>query len=174
MGRVTPLALTMVNWQHFVDLANAGLGHSPSCGIDHCTSPLSDYAKYSASLLEFQAGKELDPKRSLRRPGPHLRHTFYSILITEPHGTVLRISEGTDLDVISTPAGKNRMAVISGTLNVWRDAILIFLTPENPTSIRGLFNEVKAMFGQLGLADIFFDYATVDCHDGTYALEYKP
>ena len=174
MSRVTPIALTRIAWQHYVDLVEKELGHAPSRGVDHCASPLSDFAKYTASLAEFQTQKELDPKQVLRRPGPHLRHTFYSILVTEPPTVILRISEGSDLDVISAPAGKNRMAVVSGTLDKWRDAIIIFCTPESSANIRGLFNEIKSLFDQLGLADIFYGYGGRTLPDGTVALEYKP
>ena len=87
---------------------------------------------------------------------------------------ILKIAEGSDLDVISAPAGKSRAAVVSGTLNEWRDAVIVFCEPGTPKTIRELFNDVKAMLDQLGLADIFHGYSAVSQRDGTFALEYKP
>ncbi len=174
MSRVIPIALTNVAWQHYLNNAAELLGCSPSRGVDRCTSRLSDLAKYTASLAEFQAKEELDPRRTLRRPGPYLRHTFYSILISESPSVILRISEGSDLDVISAQAGKDRVAIVSGTLDKWRNAVIMFCSPDAHKVTRELFNEIKAMFDQLGLADIFHGYSATSQKDGTFALEYKP
>jgi hypothetical protein len=174
MRRVTPIALTNVAWQHYVNSSTELLGRAPTSGVDRCSSKLSDFAKYTASLAEFVSKEEVDARRVLRRPGPHLRHTFYSVLISESPGVVLKIAEGSDLDVISAPAGKSRAAVVSGNLDCWRNAVLTFCNPATPKTVRELFNEVKTMFDQLGLADIFHGYSTVNQRDGTFALEYKP
>lgn len=174
MRRVTPIALTNVAWQLYVNNASELLGQAPTRGVDRCSSKLSDYAKYTASLAEFQSKDETDARSSLRRPGPHLRHLFFSILISESPGVILRIAEGSDLDVISAPAGKSRAAVVSGNLDVWRNAILTFCDASAPKTVRELFNDVKAMLDQLGLADIFHGYSSVNQRDGTFALEYKP
>lgn len=174
MRRVTPIALTNVAWQLYVNNASELLGQAPTRGVDRCSSKLSDYAKYTASLAEFQAAKELDPKQTLRRPGPYLRHTFYSILISETPSTVLRISEDTDLAVLSTQIEKKRAAIVSGNLEQWRNAVIVCCDPAAGKTIRELFFDVKSMFDQLGLSDLWFNYSTRQQKDGVPGLEYHP
>jgi hypothetical protein len=174
MNRVTPITVSAVNWQQYVDTAAELLGHAPSRGVDASPSKLSDFAKYTASLAEFAAKRELDPRGVLRRPGSHLRHLFFSVMVCEKHATILRIAEDESLAVISSSAGKERAAILSGTLSEWREAVIAFCDKDSPRDLRELFNEVKRMFDHIGLRDIWHGYQQRKLPDKTYHLEYKP
>jgi hypothetical protein len=176
MPRVTPIAVSTVAWQQYIDTAAMLLGHAPSRGVDASPSKLSDFAKYVASLAEFTAKKELDPRTVLRgeQSGPQLHHLFFSIMVCEKHATILKIAEAAGLSVLSASTGKERAAVISGTLAAWRDAVIIFCDRNASCDLRELFNEVKRMFDRIGLSDIWYKYKHRGLSDDTYYLEYRP
>jgi len=172
--RVIPIALPQVAWEQYLSEIRDMCGRSPASGVDACTSNLSNFAKYTASLAEFQAGKEMDAKPALRRPGPWLQHTFFSFLILTSNANVLRVSESTNLDVISAKAGKQRAAVVSGNLSQWREAVILFCNRESPERLRRMFNEIEYRFEQLGLADLWNDYRRDNLSDSTFYLTYDP
>lgn len=174
MNRVIPIAAVNVSWQTYIDSAAELLGHAPSRGIDASPSKLSDFARYTASLAEFAAKQEIDPLAVLRQPGPHLHHTFFSFMVCEKHTTILKIAEDAALAVISTSAGKERAAIISGTLDAWRNAVIVFCVKNVSRDLRELFNEFKRIFDHIGLRDIWYNYRVRGLPDKTYYLEYKP
>lgn len=172
--QVIPIGLTQIAWEHYLNSVRDITGRSPASGVDACTNKLSDFAKYTASLAEFQAGKETDAKASLRRPGPFLQHSFVSFLILTSNANILRISEGTDLDVLSTKVKRKRAAIVSGRSIDWREAVIVFCTKDTPLSLRKIFNEIKWRFEQLGLQDMWSGYRTDTLQDSTFYLTYNP
>jgi hypothetical protein len=171
--RVIPISIPNVAWQQYLSLTSEWLGHPPSKGVDSCQSKLSDFATYTASLGEFQAGKETDAKRTLRTRGPWLQHTFFSFLVLTSPSVILRVAESTDLNVLSTKVDGKRASVISGTLLEWRDTIILLCAADSPKRVRLLFNTIKQAFDQIGLQDVFFEYKLKDAGDGTFLLESK-
>jgi hypothetical protein len=172
--RVIPIALTNVAWQQYLTICKDILGHSVSRGVDSSTSKLSDYAKYVASLAEFQAGAEYPVKDALRRFGPHLHHIFVSFIVLSSNSVILQISEGSDLSVLSTKAEKQRLAIISGNLEEWRNAVVTFCVKEYSSRLRHIFNEIYFCFKQLGLEDVWKDYRSEKQKDETFYLTYDP
>lgn len=171
--RVIPIAITNVAWQQYLNTVTELLGKSPSRGVDSCSAKLSDFAKYTASLAEFQMGQELDAKRILRTRGPWLQHTFYSFLILTSNTMILKVAEATDLSILSTKADTYRLALVSGTLDKWRDAVILFCDKSGSKRLRLIFNQIKRAFDQLGLQDVFFEFSLRDAGDGTFLLENK-
>jgi len=171
--QVIPISLSNVAWQQYLSSTSEWLGHCPSKGVDACPSKLSDFAKYTASLGEFQSGHALNAKRTLRTRGPWLQHTFYSFLIMTSGPIILRVAESTDLNVISTKALTGRASIISGTLDKWRDAIILCCQEDTPKRLRFIFNTIKKAFDQLGLQDVFFEFNLRDAGDGTFLLEHR-
>jgi hypothetical protein len=173
--QVIPIALSQVAMTQYLSVSQELLGRSPSIGIDNCPAQLSDIAKYTASLAELRAGKEVDSLEVLRSPGPHLHHTFYSFMILSSNSVILRVSEGTSLDTLSAPAeDEGRVAIFSGNLAEWRDAIIVCCGPNEPKKLRLLFNVVKQAFDKLGLSDIWYEYSAESHKDGTFYLRYNP
>jgi hypothetical protein len=171
--RVIPISIPNVAWQQYLSLTSEWLGHPPSKGVDSCQSRLSDFARYVASLGEFQAGKEVDAKRTLRTRGPWLQHTFFSFLVLTTTNNLLRVAESTDLKVLSTEVDGKRASVISGTLQEWRDSVILMCDDTSPKRLRLLFNTIKRAFDQIGLQDVFFEFRLKDAGDGTFLLESK-
>lgn len=165
--RVIPITISNVDWQNYLDITSELLGHSVSKGVDTCgPSKLSDCAKYIASLAEFAVGKEVDAKSALRNQGPALRHISLSFLISSPF--IREIGEASGLDILSNGAD---VAIVTGTLRDWREATIMLCNRNQPERLRWIFNEVKRVFDQLGLPDLFFEFNLRDCRDGTFYLE---
>lgn len=173
--RVVPIALSQVAFSDYLSVSTELLGRSPATGVDRCPAQLSNIAKYTASLCELQAGKVIDSKEALRSRGPWFRHSFYSFLILSSDSVVLRVAESTSLDLISAKAeDEGRVAIFSGNLEDWRDAVIVCCAPSVPKRLRFLFNIIKQAFGTLGLDDIWYDYRTEKHQDGTLYLRYSP
>lgn len=172
--QVIPITICNVAWQQYLSSTSEWLGQPPSRGIDASGSKFCDFAKYTASLGEFEAQRILDPKRTLRSEGPWLRHTFYSFLILTSEQTILKVAETTDLDVISVGSEDGRVAVVSGNLKSWKDAVIVMCREEVSKRSRALFNTIKEMFDNIGLADIWFDYRASSNQDSTFLLRYDP
>lgn len=169
---VIPVILSNVNWTKYLDTAQELLGHNPARGVDASTSKLSVFAKFTASLAEFKLKTELNAKQTLRTPGPWLDHTFYGFLIYTSSTTILGIAESTDLAILSAQGGKGeRAAIVSGTLKQWREAVIVCCNATATERVRRLFNQIKGMFDQVGLADIWFEFSLKGLPDKTFFLE---
>ena len=171
--QVIPITVCNVAWQQYLSSISDWLGQPPSRGVDACASPLTDLAKYTASLAEFEAGCELDPKRTLRERGPWLRHTFFSFLILTSNDTILKVAETTDLDVLSTKVEEGRGAVVSGTLEAWREMVILGCRESSTRRMRFLCTTIKQTFDRIGLSDIWFEYRTSRHADSTLLLTYQ-
>lgn len=172
--QITLIGMNTVAWQEYLSLTSEWFGHSPSKGVDACPSKLTDFAKYTASLGEFLVGKELDAKRTLRERGPWLQHTFFTFMFIASDAIVLKVAETTDLSVLSAKAEEGRGVVVSGTLEQWRDAVVLCCGVHSNKRLRSIFNQIKQIFDQMGLQDVFFEFRPKDAGDGTFLLEYKP
>jgi hypothetical protein len=170
---VIPVILSNVNWTKYIDTAQELLGYKPTRGVDASTSKLSEFAKFTASLAEFKLKTELNAKQTLRTPGPWLDHTFYGFLVESTASTILGIAESTDLALLSVQSnGKGmRAAIVSGTLKQWRDAVIVCCNATAMERVRRLFNQIKGMFDQIGLADVWFEFSHKSLPDKTFLLE---
>lgn len=173
--RVVPIALSQVAFSDYLSVSKELLGRSVTCGVDSCPAKLSDIARYLASLAEFKLGRTSDVQSNLRRPGLWLRHFSLSFMVLSSTSTISFLAEATSLDVLSASAeDEGRVAILSGTLANWRDAVIMCCSPDVPKRLRELFNIMKRAFGQLGLDDLWFEYRAKDLQDKTFYLEYDP
>lgn len=171
---VLPLAFSSVNWQQYLKEVKRAVGRAPCTGVDMSATELSDLAKYTASLAEFHNVANTDITRALARPGPHLRHTFYSFLSVTSNSVALYVAEGTDLDVLSTEHEDTRVLIMSGNLQVWKDSVLVCLDQNAPRRVREVFTIIRSYFTELGLDLVWSEYRKKPMPDSTYFLEYKP
>ena len=173
---VIPIMVPHFAWTDFLKDAASLCGHSPIHGIDTYPYKLKDYARLIAVLGEFRCGKALDPKQTLQSAGDILQHLHFSYMIHGSTSLIFRIMELTDLKIISTKMkGKGRVAVVTGTLKQWQDAIINTLNTTSPKNneLRWVFSQCLDFFYQLGLQDIWHDYRKRALQDQTYLLESK-
>lgn len=173
---VTPLLASNIDWIAYLNDTSNLIGRSPTLGIDSGNLKLSDYSRFLASLGELQSGKEQKPLDILRNQLNPLKHLFFGFLISGSSSLVFRIMELTNLD-ITTARGKNkiRVAVVTGNLKQWKDAIIICLDKSliKNFELRWVFNEVLNCFYSVGLRNVFDNYRKKGLEDQTYLLEYK-
>jgi hypothetical protein len=161
-------------WGEYLKIISDLTGHSPSRGVDIDGQHLSDYAKFLVSLDEFRVGKILKSVDTLSKSSTTLRHLFFSFILTTTPTTLLKLSELSDLNIISARNDHKRVAYISGTLLQWRTAVIAALDNiEHDVEIRYIFNKALEFFNQCGFKYIFSNYSRKNLADGTFLLEYK-
>ena len=173
---VKPLIAPNIAWVTYLKDVAELAGHSPTRGLDASRLKLSDYARFLASLGELQSGKEQKPLDILRSQSNPLKHLFFGFLISGSTSLIFRIMELTDLDV-TTARGKDkiRVALVTGNLKQWKDAIIICLDKSliKNFELRWVFNQCLDFLYAAGLRNIFDDYRKSGLEDRTYLLEYK-
>lgn len=171
---VKPLLATSVDWLAHIKNVAELVGRSPTRGIDDSGLKLSNHAIFLASLAEFHSGKPEQPLDILRNDNMVLRHLFFGFLISGTKSMICRIMEMTDLDITTTNTlADGRAAVVTGTLQVWKSAIVICLHQQLDFDLRCVFNKCLDVFFAAGLQNVFADYRKTGLPDKTYLLEYR-
>lgn len=173
---VNPLLVSSVAWTQFIKNTAELTGHSPTHSIDNSNLKLSDYARYLVTLGEFQSGKQQNPLDVLRDNDHLLRHLSFGFLISGTTSLIFRVMELTDLNVLTAKGvDKGRVAVVTGTLEQWKKAIIACLSQKliKNYELRWVFNECLNCFYSAGLRNIFDNYRKKGLEDQTFLLEYK-
>lgn len=172
---VKPITLSNFAWTEFLKDAADLCGHSPIHGIDSYSYKLSNYARLISVFGEFREGKKCDPKQTLYSAGDLLSHLHFGFLIDGSANLIFLIMELTDLKIISTRSKKKngRVAIVSGTLKQWKDAIINILTVKRNQDLRWVFSQCLDFFFQLGLHDIWHNHRIQTTSDQIYLLEKK-
>ena len=163
---VIPIMIPNIAWERYITDVSELSGHSPTFTIDKSTVKLADFAKYIVSLDEFQNGETITALEILRNETNPLNHMFFSFLILCSKSTLFRIMETTDLNILS----KKKIAIVSGTLKQWRDALVTY---QNTKETRLIFNMCLSFFAKMGLGNIWDNYRKQTMDDNTFLLEYK-
>jgi len=103
---------------------------------------------------------------------PHLlRHVSFSALIGADERDMLEILQVASMPFVAveTIARGVQIAVVTGTLDQWRDAIISGCAKGVPTSVRHCFNKLHGLFTAAGLK-VWPDYSSRPNHDQTYLL----
>jgi len=176
---VKPITLSNFAWTEFLKDAADLCGHSPIHGIDSYSYKLSNYARLISVLGEFRSGEKCDPKQTLYSAGDLLSHLHFGFLIDGSANLIYQIMELTDLKIISTRSKEKngRVAVVSGTLKQWRDAIINILNADKSVKrnqdLRWAFSQCLDFFFRLGLQDIWHNYRQQSHKNQIYLLEEK-
>lgn len=173
---VKPLILSNVDWTNFIKNVAELVGYSPTRGLDASGLKLGYYTRFIVALGEFQSGKEEKPLDVLHNSDYILRHLSFSFLISGSSSLVFRVMELTDLDVLTAKGkDKGRVAVVSGTLKQWKEAIIVCLDQKlvKNFELRWVFNQILDYLYQAGLRNIFDNYRKKGLEDQTFLLEFK-
>jgi hypothetical protein len=167
------IAIPSLDWENYLKYVAELTGHSPTSSIDRSIIKWGDMAKYIISLGEFKG--DLEPNSTLRT-NPLLAHLFFSFLIDTSASTMFKIMEMTDLSVSASirKNPKGRVAVVSGNLKQWKEAVTTALASKHNPDILWIFKECHQTFCQLGLTAVWSDYRKIPVTETTYLLEYKP
>jgi hypothetical protein len=138
-----------IDFSTFLGLSHQALGYSPSSAADASPLPLSDTERFLSCL---SALKDQHAPVTL---SPHLlTHVSFSVLVAADERDLLEVLEccaGMPFVQTDTLARGIQIAVVTGTLAQWRDAVISGCQAETEVSVRALFNTILARFEQARL-----------------------
>lgn len=148
------------------------LDYNVTNGIDSTEKKLSDSERFLSILAAIR-----DPEAPAGLPPNLLTHVSFSVLTISSDVDMMDVLEacsGMAFTYAETKFQGVLVAVITGTMQQWRDAIVTG-TKHQQATIRIGFNQMHDLFVQVGLGSIWNDYEQKPQDDGTYTLlEYKP
>lgn len=156
-----------VDFGTFLGLTNQALGYSLATASDSTRRELSDSERFLSCLA---AMKDADAPVGLL---PKLyRHVCFSMLVIAEEADLLDILEacGSAFVVSNTIARGVQIAVVTGTLDSWRDAVVTGSSPSVQTPVRDCFNKIHGLFVAEGL-NVWSDYKSRTAPDQTFYLE---
>lgn len=169
-----PLTASNVNWTNYLKDVAELASHSVTQGIDAYNYKLSDLARVIASFGEFREGSKQNPIEVIRNANDFLNHLHFGFLIWGKMSSAITIMERTDLEIILKRIKGGCIIVASGTLNVWKNAIITILSDSDiQDELQWIFSQCFDCFCSLGLEDIWYDFTKHGIRNETYLLEPK-
>lgn len=167
--QATLIGQTSVDFNTFLGAAYQILGYSPSEAIDKSPLKRSDPERFISCLAAIkhrQAPVGLTPA--------FLDHVSFSAMVVADERDLIDIVACCGMPFVTgeTVSRGVLIAVVSGTLSQWRDAIKIGCRPESEADVRHVFNVLHQKFDALGL-DVWRDCQPKSLSDRTYLLEDK-
>jgi len=171
MMRSTFIAQPSVDFPVLLQICDEVLGHKVTCAIDNTEKNLSDAERFLSILAAMR-----DANAPAGFPSNLLMHVSFSVLTVADGSDMMDILEscsGMAFTHVETKLRTVLIVVITGTVQQWRDAIVIG-TNHVQMTVRAGFNQMHDLFVQAGLVSVWNDYEQKPQEDGTYLLiEYK-
>lgn len=158
MPRIDPDAVLIqqpsVNFGLFLGLASKALGHSPAAAADKTTRELSESEKFLSCLAAF---REDDAPVGFNLS--LLAHVSFSMFVGAHRDDLTDIVEFGNMPFVAaeTELDEFRVAVMTGTLAQWRDAVRCGLTVAAPEHVRRCYTKIMSQFERAGLAPVWRD-----------------
>jgi hypothetical protein len=160
-----------IDFPMFLGVSNKMLGYSLSSRSDASRKQQPDAAKYISCLAAMR-----DPKAESGLTPNLLNFVSFAVLIAADERDLLGILEaagGMPFVQAETITDGAHLAVVSGTLSQWRDAVKTGASMSVEQNVRRCFCKIKELFDQVGLSDTWKDYTSKAVRDGTFLLEDK-
>ena len=161
-----------IDFTTFLSLAHKVLGYSPSANVDQSRLDHSDSERFLSCLAALR-----DPNAPAGITPNLLGHVSYTVLVLSDERDLIDILEAASgLPVVTseTLVRNVMLAILSGTLAQWRDAVVSGSSAAAEYNVRATFCKIMALFEQAGLGKVWKDYQTKPLDDNTFFLEYKP
>jgi hypothetical protein len=145
--------------------------HRVSEGIDNSPRKLCDAERF---LSIIDAMREPGAPASL--PPDLLKHVTFSVLTVADEMdmiTVLEICSGMFVTLAETKGRGIMVAVITGTLKQWRDAVIAGCNKRVIYEVRAGFNQIHSLFVGTGLGDAWKNCKQQSDDAGTFLLTYE-
>jgi len=156
-----------VDFHIFIGLSHRALGRSPAAPSDACRRPLSEAERFLSCLAAL---------RDEHAPvglSPHLlTHVSFSALIGADDRDMLAILElcaTMPFVAVETIVRAVQVAVVTGTLAQWKEAVASGCSKGVSTPVRHCFNKLHGLFVAAGL-DVWRDFASRIIPDQTFLL----
>lgn len=140
---------TGVDFPTFLGVASKVLGYSPATAGDASGKRLSDATRFLgclAALRDEKAPVELTPK--------YLHHVSFSIMLIADEQDMVEILECVSSMAFVTAVTTVRgmlMAVVTGTLAQWQEAVVSGSAVDTAPVVRFLFNRIHGLFCDEGV-----------------------
>jgi hypothetical protein len=154
----------------FTGVSHKVLGYNLASASAGAHRSVSDAERFLSCLAAMR-----DPKAAAGLPPKLLAHVSFSVLVVADERDVFDILECAAMPFVAadTLARGVQEAVVTGTLNQWRDAVKSGSSPDVETTVRGCFNKVYSLFCNEGL-NVWTDFHTRTAPDHvTFLLEDK-
>lgn len=168
--KITPLAITQVEWRTYIKFVEDVLGCNPTRGLGSTIIELNTPAAYLATLdLENRPLNQLRSGAFINNTFDHLHVSFIAELDTDVLHTVLTTFP--NLDYITKKAKKTYLVIISANMSIWYQTIVKALKPNQEYEIREIFKIILVWFDNFGFKDVWSEYDRKIQQDGTIILQ---
>lgn len=160
-----------IDFGTFLGISREALGYSPADASDGSARELSDAERWLsclAAMHDTQAAVGLVPTL--------LTHVMFSVLIVVDDRDALgvfSIGAGMPFVVAETVNRGTLLAVMSGTLSQWRDAVKTGTAIRHETNVRAFYCKVLVRFEEAGLGHVWQDFERKATPDRLFYLENK-
>lgn len=159
-----------VDFATLLGVAQQALGYSPCAKADQVRREMSDSERFISclsALHDESAPAGLTPNL--------LSHVSFSVLVVADERDVIDIIQASSGMAIVTADTTHRgvmLAVMTGTLAQWRDAVKTGSHPASQFNVRSCFCDIMRLFDERGLS-VWKDQAIKPLHDSTFYLEHR-
>lgn len=159
-----------IDFATLLGVAQQALGYSPGAKADQVRRDMPDGERFISILSAFHdaaAPAGLTPNL--------LSHVSYSVLIGADERDLIDIAEAADgisMVCADTIARGVMLAVLTGTLSQWRDAVKTGSVAAANHNVRSAFNDIMRQFDERGLS-VWKDQVSKPLADHTFLLEDK-
>jgi hypothetical protein len=172
MSAVILLTETRVEWNSLLAVATKRLGRNPATPADNSTRQLTQDARFLASCVSFESPAATNALTALRNSQTCQGHLHYTFLATAATGTfeeILLLNTGLTL-TLADQDFEQPLFLMSGGLDVWREATLRACTPFTSQETRELFTKIIVIFEGRGLGEVWYNTERKSNPDGTLCL----
>lgn len=159
-----------IDFGHFLSISNDALGYSPAAASDASPRQQSDAERFLSCLAAMQ-----DEKAAAGMVPTLLNHVSFSALIVADERDLLGIIQaGGGIPFVHSETVRRGVliAVMTGTLSQWRDAVKTGTNPANDQNIRACYSKLLTLFEQSGL-NVWQDFHHKTTPDRLLYLEHK-
>lgn len=145
-----------IDFTVFLGVCHKGLGYSPASAADASHKKFSHTEKFLSCLAALR-----DERAPAGITANLLSHASFSVLlITEERDLVNILEAASGMPFVQAESIHRgvSIAVVTGTLAEWRDAVKSGLTPAVDPAVRAAFSKILVLFEKHGLATVWNDY----------------
>lgn len=159
-----------VDFATFLSLSREALGYSPADASDGTVRELSDAERFLSCLAAMR-----DKKAAVALAPALLNHVSFSAMIVADERDALDIFQaaGMPFVVVETVRRGILLAVMTGTLAQWRDAVMHGTVLDQEANVRACYCKLMGMFEQAGLGHVWDRFTRKTSPDRLFYLEYK-
>lgn len=138
-----------IDFTKFLGLSHQALGRSPAKAVDGSRAKHSDAERFLSCLAALR-----DPNAPIGLSPNLLTHVSFSVFIAADERDLIDILEaaaGMPFVQAETQIQYAHIAIVTGTLAQWRDAVRSGASTQAEPNVRLCFNKIMGLFEQAGL-----------------------